>query len=684
MSITKTIGGTRLGSGNKMTTSLRNYDRSTHDLGKVVRTTMATGTLDPVYFEPMLKGDIWEMKISNIVRTHPTAGPIFGSWIFRVDVFTADMRLYNKQLHNNLTGVGMNMGEIKFPQMILYAKNPDIKLGELNQQQISPSSLLAKIGTRGLGTLTTPNGEGDAWVERNGHGLLIYWDIVKEYYANKQEEEAYVIAPEALSIPVTIKSGVARLRNGATINIIGGTTWDQEILPVGAESQLRFTGDGITTETIFLNWRTIDLTEPISTPLSQLEATGIVRIFQYQNIIEATLNNAIFLHKYGEGDAGEGAFAKAAEDGKAIGEAIAIARFPLSNIDETREEIFAQPKTSPYEIGGEITGLGMNRLPYNATTGTQTINGERMLNSKLELSGLAIKTYQSDHFNNWLQTTWIERISDISAVTITDGKFTMDALNMQKKVYDLLNRVAVSGGTYQDWLEAVYGERTAGAPEMPVYVGGMSTDIVFDEVVSSSEAIGTDGTGQPLGTLGGRGNATNERGGNLMWKVNEHGYVMAIASLTPRIDYSQGNKWHTHLKTMDDLHKPQLDGIGFQELITDQMAAWDTKLSENNPDIAAEQFFSAGKQPAWIQYMTNTNEAYGNFAREEYEMFMTLNRRYQPNNVARISDLTTYIDPTKFNYPFAYTPLENQPFWVQIGFDVKVRRKMSAAIIPNL
>ena len=63
------------------------------------------------------------------------------------------------------------------------------------------------------------------------------------------------------------------------------------------------------------------------------------------------------------------------------------------------------------------------------------------------------------------------------------------------------------------------------------------------------------------------------------------------------------------LKTMDDLHKPALDQIGFQELITEQMAFWDTAY-EGDEWVQR----SAGKQPAWIHYMTNVNKTYGNFA----------------------------------------------------------------------
>ena len=66
-------------------------------------------------------------------------------------------------------------------------------------------------------------------------------------------------------------------------------------------------------------------------------------------------------------------------------------------------------------------------------------------------------------------------------------------------------------------------------------------------------------------------------------------------------------------------------------------------------------------------------------------MFMTLARRYEMNyETLTIKDLTTYIDPTKFNYAFAQTDIEAMNFWVQIGCDITARRKMSAKLMPNL
>ena len=55
-----------------------------------------------------------------------------------------------------------------------------------------------------------------------------------------------------------------------------------------------------------------------------------------------------------------------------------------------------------------------------------------------KLGGMLLKTYDSDIFNNWIQTDWIDGVGGITEltsidITANDGKLTMDALNLQKK-----------------------------------------------------------------------------------------------------------------------------------------------------------------------------------------------------------------------------------------------------------
>ena len=91
-------------------------------------------------------------------------------------------------------------------------------------------------------------------------------------------------------------------------------------------------------------------------------------------------------------------------------------------------------------------------------------------------------------------------------------------------------------------------------------------------------------------------------------------------------------------------------------------------------DAAVNHFQAVGKVPAWINYMSNVNQVFGNFALEDNEMYMVMPRRYNikketKGNLVKykISDLTTYIDPSKFNYMFAQTSLDSMNFWTQIA-----------------
>ena len=317
------------------------------------------------------------------------------------------------------------------------------------------------------------------------------------------------------------------------------------------------------------------------------------------------------------------------------------------------------------------------------------MQGQGVIYSTDPQYGLCLKTYNSDLLQNWVNTEWIDGvngINEISAVDVSNGQLTMDALNLAQKVYNMLNRIAVSGGTYRDWLETVFtGGNYMERCETPVFEGGMSQEIVFQEVISNSATAN-----EPLGTLAGRGTSTQrQKGGHIKIKVTEPCYIIGIGSITPRIDYSQGNEFYVFHETLDDIHKPALDGIGYQDSVNWKRAWWENQYATVSGALNRYQP-AVGKTVAWIDYMTNINRTFGNFANNKSEAFMVMNRNYEfdssisAGGISKIADLTTYIDPVKFNYIFADTNLDAMNFWVQTKFDIKCRRLISAKQIPNL
>ena len=125
--IRKTLGGDRLGSGRKMTQEMHGFGRSSHDVGMVFRTDQAIGPIVPAYCQLGTTGTTFYININAKTRTLPTNGPIFGTLKHQIDVFMVPIRLYVGALHNNMLGIGLNMQDVKLPQLSLRSKTPDPK-----------------------------------------------------------------------------------------------------------------------------------------------------------------------------------------------------------------------------------------------------------------------------------------------------------------------------------------------------------------------------------------------------------------------------------------------------------------------------------------------------------------------------------------------------------------------------
>lgn len=660
--ITKTIGKNTLGDNGKMKVQMRTYNRSTHNLSYIWRNTQAVGTLVPFMSIPVMKGDTFKIKLQPNVLTHPTIGPLFGSFKLQNDIFFCPIRLYNSWLHNNKLKIGLNMQQIKLPQIVLSAEKPmNNKTHEPNA--LNPSSLLYYLGIRAIGQNTVQE---EPYARRtfNAVPFLGYYDIFKNYYANKQEDKFVTIAHKNLITKIVISDGTAtntildpmRINtrvpsNNATVEIFG--TLDKEkVENIIVKYYSNYNKDNYI-EPTEITTRLADIFEIRSwTP-----ANNSVTVKAKPNAHIDGANAMFWSMEYKEGE---------------------MVSHNLEDLDEIREKILAKAGNLPYNINGDRSAppffqyLMTGSLTVPAT-GIDTIGTQWKHNDEW---GLVTKTYQSDLCQNWINTEWIDGengINQISAVAVTDGQFTIDSLNLAQKVYNMLNRIAVSDGSYRSWLETVYTGGYTERTETPIYCGGSSAEIVFQEVVSTSAA-----DQEPLGSLAGRGLDTNHKGGYVEVRATEPGYLIGITSLTPRLDYTQGNQWDVNLKSIDDMHKPALDGIGFQDLSAELLLA-DT--TEYDGEDFQQKFI--GKQPAWINYMTNINKAYGNFTTNEN--FMILSRQYEYDEKTKgIKDLTTYIDPTLYNGIFADQSFNAQNFWVQIGVEIEARRVMSAKIIPNL
>lgn len=649
------IGKNTLGDSDKMSVSLKEYGRSTHNLSSAWRSPMGVGTLVPFMKLIGLPGDTFEIDLDTQIMTHPTIGPLFGSFKFQADVFTCPIRLYNAMLHNNTLNIGLDMSKVKLPKARMWMPN----------NRSGKASIMEYLGVRKF-PKNTP-------IATNGHPynivpFLAYYDVFKNYYANKQEERFYVMGGSIIQNATTIVTGTFKGVididwNGLRCTSAPNITFTGTDVNLNDIKKIKFTVDSNDVYMLMpaANLYTIETDEANKKVIKLIEGYRYV----FSRSFQGSMGDEITLQGVTE-DITQGTVTEAY-----------TSSFPLTEIDELREYILSKGREEIL-IDQDSDEKLKSLFIYNVLTSPNPNKAGTPESippiGTLEMGGLCLKTHQSDLFNNWVNKEWVDGDNGINAVTdvdVSNGKLNLDALNLAQKVYNMLNRIAISGGSYKDWIETVYTTDYYFRAETPVYEGGMSTTIDFEAVVSNSASIAS-GVEEPLGSLAGRGFNQDKKGGKIVIKCNEPCYIIGIASITPYVDYSQGNDWDMmQLSTMDDLHKPQLDGIGYQDLLSNQMNG-----RANTGD-------AIGKQPAWLNYMTDVNRTYADFAAGETESYMVLNRIYDVDEESgEIINPSTYISPKDYTYIFATNTDTNRDFWVQIGKRIIARRVMSAAQIP--
>lgn len=665
------IGKNTLGDSDKISVSLREYGRSTHDLSYAWRSPMGVGTLVPFMKLLALPGDTFSIDLDTKVLTHPTVGPLFGQFKMQLDVFTCPLRLYQAQLHNNALNIGLDMKKVKLPKF-------------KTNMEIGGDPIPGRIGRKyGKGSLAEylglryePYNPENPGSYVNAVPYFAYYDVFKNFYANKQEDYFMIMGGGVLvsSGNITTKDTVLyQVENEGLYINRKNAQGESANKPVQftISKELWEASKKENTVTLYYNVNTIPVSIKINAINSYIESET-----ESDGIVTVTCRDKkklVFAEK--ELNVGVNtATGKTWTSSQGVWVPAYTSSYKLEEIDNLREYILKQGKKEILIKGDSTEEWIGTSFIKDVLTGTSAEDNTIIKKSilQMEMGGLCLKTLQSDIFNNWVNKEWVDGDNGIKAITdvaVTDGKLNLDSLNIAQKVYNMLNRIAVSGGSYKDWIETVYTTDYYFRAETPVYEGGMSTIIDFEAVVSNS-ASAASGVEEPLGSLAGRGFNSQKKGGRIEIKVNEPCYIMGIASITPLVDYSQGNDWDNWLETMDDLHKPQLDGIGYQDLM------------ENKMHGLAKPSLAIGKQPAWLDYMTNFNKTFADFAAGEQESYMVLNRIYNVDKEGQVTNTTTYINPKDYTYIFATNTETNRDFWVQIGCGVIARRVMSAAQIP--
>lgn len=347
---------------------------------------------------------------------------------------------------------------------------------------------------------------------------------------------------------------------------------------------------------------------------------------------------------------------------------------------------------------------------YQVTQGVKDLNTlsyakfRRMFNEDVatRMGGIPLRCYRPDYFSNFISSTAYNRsVNNAGSVVIQDGKFNMTQVRFANKLQKLAERVFVAGSRYGEFIRALFGVDTNDQLDVPEFLGSVRTYMDFQDIVNQSGDASAspiaENSSQFLGGSAGRG-ISSDSSRKFYVNATEYGYLYVLFSIVPEPDYFEGlHKSATKIFFSDEFN-PQLDRIGWQPIFESEYYALGKDYSNYQVPIGDvyvptpwdNDVYNPFKtsfvyQPAWLEYMTRTNELHGEFATTLN--FWTLGRTFDRSTIdGNPSDITptAYIYPGDFSTPFVDQSVSAQNFMVQVGFDLFAKRAISKKLMPNL
>lgn len=364
--------------------------------------------------------------------------------------------------------------------------------------------------------------------------------------------------------------------------------------------------------------------------------------------------------------------------------------------DPSRVRYFSLAGLDNLYLNLPISGGSMNSNGYISNTPIPQLFTPQQVGSMVvspsmiaPLGGLFQCCYMPDRMNVILSDSFFDKNVSTVVVSTAGDSFQVDQLVTAKKLWNARNKDVITNGTFKDWIRVHFGVTPKIMDDMPTFCGAVSSDILFEDIRATTSAK----VGDADQYLGDKGSSAIGYGDSRRFNIvaDRPGYVMAIATLVPRVDYYQFTERYALHSKLSDSFMPEYNGIGYQDVLVSDLNTefpdgWNSSVSapvEANPFTQ-----SVGKQPAWVEYMTAVNKIRGTFCSTEKSWVLARDMRADPNSGSGLSPAentnhSAYIDPADWNQPFADQSSTAQNFYAQFYIRDRVRSTVLKRLRPK-
>lgn len=223
----------------------------------------------------------------------------------------------------------------------------------------------------------------------------------------------------------------------------------------------------------------------------------------------------------------------------------------------------------------------------------------------------------------------------------TSGSLSIENLSQATHMQRFQERMLKVQDDYRKYLKNIYGfDLRSDVIDEPQYLGGSRAEIVFSEVLQTSE-----GQNGGVGSMYGHG-VGKARQRPIKFRCPEHGVILGLISVRPRFAYSQGIDRAWSRENRFDFFLPDFTDIGMQEVMQKELMA----TSDN-----AKILF--GYTPRFEEYRSRFPKINGMFKRELADWNMAIKFATPPSLNGSFVDMAG--GASGFKRPFA-VPSEHQ------------------------
>lgn len=204
-------------------------------------------------------------------------------------------------------------------------------------------------------------------------------------------------------------------------------------------------------------------------------------------------------------------------------------------------------------------------------------------------------------------------VDQIDDVAMRSAVSNLTALNLRRT--EALQRFAeicaLNKDDYKHQMQALFNVDIPNLnSDYCTYLGGMSNPVVLNDVEQTAP-VDNQGGDSYVGDLGSRGTVF-AKGASVNFTAKEHGYLMIIYHLQPRVDYV-GTMPQSELLRFSryDFAIPALSDLGFEPVRMCDL--WDTTTGPNSSKQIINPYAVVGYLPRYFRYKTDVDKVFGDF-----------------------------------------------------------------------